>query len=281
MGTNFITPIECIDGLYVKREDLFKPFSFSNANGSKLRQCILLVEKNIDIARNGIITGTSVVSPQSLICASVAKSKGIPCTIMLGGTNDKCIPKKKYLMHAKELGANIVVGSKLGFTSVLQARAREFANEHKLFNIKYGFDLIENVDVFFESIALQVKNIPSIDNLVVTCGSAITLIGILYGIALYNKDVKNVFAYAIAPNRIEKIQKYRDLIFMQKGVLLPLDKLRYVDYFKQVGYNYNKSVYEKIGDIELHPKYEAKTFHWLKQKQLDGKTLFWIVGSDI
>ena len=282
MDTRYITPVEYINGIYVKREDLFKPYPFSNVNGSKLRQCILLIEKNIDKAKNGIISGTSVVSPQSAICASVAKSLNIPCTIMFGGTNENSLKKKPYPVIAKQCGANIVIGSKLGYTTVLQSKATEFAKEHDLFQVKYGFDLMNNLDVFFGSVAEQVKNIPEVENLVITVGSAITLVGVLYGMAIYNKNIKNVYAYAIAPNRINKIQKYKDLIFLEKGVILPIERVKYIDYFAKVGYNYNKSMNEKIGDIVLHPRYEAKTYNWLKSTNLiNGSTLFWIVGGDI
>lgn len=282
MDTKFITPVQYINGIFVKREDLFKPYSFSNANGSKLRQCILLVENNIDKAKNGIITGTSVVSPQSVICASVAKGLNIPCHIMFGGTNKEALKKKEYPMIANDLGANIIIGSKLGYTSVLQAKATEYAKENNLFQVKYGFDLMGNIDAFIESVAFQVQNVPNVDNLVITVGSAITLIGVLYGMAIYNKtSIKNVYAYAIAPNRMDKIHKYRDLIYLEQKVTLPINKVRYIDYFAKVGYNYNKSMNEKIGDVVLHPKYEAKTYNWLKQTKLEGETLFWIVGGDI
>lgn len=281
MDTKYITPVEFIDGIYVKREDLFKPFDFSNVNGSKLRQCMLLIEKNIDKAKNGVITGTSVVSPQSAICASVARNLGIPCTVMFGATNENSLSKKPYPMIAKQVGANIVIGSKLGFTSALQARATEYAEKHNLFQIKYGMDLIENLDVFIESVALQVQNVPEVDNMVITCGSGITLIGVLYGMAMFNKNIKNVYAYGIAPNRMEKLNTYKDLIYEKQGVMLPVEKVIYIDYFAEVGYNYNKSVNEKIGDVVLHPKYEAKTYKWLKTANLEGTTLFWIVGGDL
>ena len=39
-----LTPVQCIRGLYLKREDLFAPFSYSQVNGGKLRQCLMLVE---------------------------------------------------------------------------------------------------------------------------------------------------------------------------------------------------------------------------------------------
>ena len=53
-----LTPINELGGWLFKREDLFQPFPFCKANGSKLRQSIILTEKNIETARNGLITGT-------------------------------------------------------------------------------------------------------------------------------------------------------------------------------------------------------------------------------
>jgi len=60
-----LTPVEKRGDYYFKRDDLYQPFDFSRVNGSKLRQCQLLIKKNIDIAKNGVITGTSVLSPQA------------------------------------------------------------------------------------------------------------------------------------------------------------------------------------------------------------------------
>nr|DAR55323.1 MAG TPA: hypothetical protein [Caudoviricetes sp.] len=42
-----LTPISELGGWLFKREDLFLPFPFCKANGSKLRQSIILTEKNI------------------------------------------------------------------------------------------------------------------------------------------------------------------------------------------------------------------------------------------
>lgn len=47
-----LTPINELGGWLFKREDLFQPFPFCKANGSKLRQSIILTEKNIETARN-------------------------------------------------------------------------------------------------------------------------------------------------------------------------------------------------------------------------------------
>ena len=42
-----LTPVEGIGSYLFKREDLYKPFDFSPVNGSKLRQCEILLEKQI------------------------------------------------------------------------------------------------------------------------------------------------------------------------------------------------------------------------------------------
>ena len=44
MDLNILTPIEKIGDLYFKRDDLFRPFN-NNINGSKLRQCLAILEK--------------------------------------------------------------------------------------------------------------------------------------------------------------------------------------------------------------------------------------------
>lgn len=91
-----LTPINELGGWLFKREDLFQPFPFCKANGSKLRQSIILTEKNIETARNGLITGTSIVSPQGVICAATARYLKVPCKIIYGGTTIERIKNEKY-----------------------------------------------------------------------------------------------------------------------------------------------------------------------------------------
>ena len=86
-----LTPVEKIGCFFFKREDKFEPFPFSRVNGSKLRQCIMLLEKNKEQARKGIITATSILSPQAVITSAAAKNIGVDCTIMYGGTTAKKI----------------------------------------------------------------------------------------------------------------------------------------------------------------------------------------------
>lgn len=275
-----LTPVEKRGDFLFKRDDLYIPFDFSPVNGSKLRQCLLLMKSHLGKV-DGVITGTSIKSPQAPIVASVAKNLNLPCTILYGGTTKDKLKENPYANICDAMGAKIEIASKFGYTTVLNKIAQEFANNKKWLNIRYGFDLINNLDVFIDSVANQVKNIPNVDNLVITVGSSITIIGVLYGILKYNKDVKRVYAIGVAPNRLPKIEKYVNEIYLYTGDLLPLNLINYVDCFAEVkGFKYDNIFSESYFGIDFHPRYEAKTFRWLKEQELKGTTLMWITGSD-
>lgn len=276
-----LTPVEKRGEYYFKREDLYIPFDFSPANGSKLRQCQLLVEKNID-NHNGLITGTSIYSPQAVIVASVAKDIKKPCKIYYGGTNKDKLSQNKYAVLCCQLGADVDVVSKMAYTSVLNNKAQLFANESGFYNVRYGFDLIDNLDVFIHSTAWQVGNLPDdISKIIITVGSSITLIGVLYGIAIHNKEIQEVYAIGVAPNRIGQIERYAHEIYFETGVLLPIDRIKYIDAFNMYkGFKYENTKNEEYCGIKFHPRYEAKTFSWLKEQNLGEGTLMWITGND-
>lgn len=71
------------------------------------------------------------------------------------------------------------------------------------------------------------------------------------------------------------------MIYFEYGVSLPTNKVKYVDAFKNVkGYKYENTMKEDYCGITFHPRYEAKTFHWLRQNTMDD-CLFWITGADM
>ena len=266
-----ITPVEQIDNLFLKRDDKFKPFPFSNINGSKLRQCILLFEKEMEKAKSGVIVPTSVLSPQAAIVASVAKHFAISCEVYYGGTSFENLEKMIYPSEAKKCGATLKIVSKSGRQSVLNHAAKQ-SNK---FIIQYGIDLLENKDVLVDSVSRQTENLPNdIDNLIIPCGSAISTLGILLGIKQFNKNVKNIYCIGIAPNRESKIKMYLDSF----GENIKDFNLKYIDLFSE-GISYEKQFKETVGNVILHPRYEAKAFRWYKTANLKGKTLFWIVGG--
>lgn len=282
-----LTPVMSAGGVLFKRDDLFRPFPFSKMNGSKLRQCMMLCHKNAKSAARCLITGTSILSPQGAIVAATARHLGVPCYIYYGGTTPENIIKQKYPLHAAQLGAHVIIGSQCGRTNVLNAMAQRKAEETGGFVIRYGFDLRNNLDCFVESVAQQVQNIPdNLRDLVIVVGSSITLIGVLYGIALYGKNIENIWGVGCAPNRLEKIKDYASMIEDELKIALPLDRLHYIDAFNTIkGYKYENEYHDiQFNDIKFHPRYEAKAFLWMSrylQPPRDEKTLFWINGSDI
>lgn len=279
-----ITPIELVDGLYLKRDDKFKPFDNIGVNGTKLRQCAYLLLKNKDKLKNGVITCCSVYSPQGIIVTVLCKYLNIKSTVFYGGTTEERLDILPIPKMIKEIGGNIEIVSKMGRLTVLNSKARKRSKETGEFIVEHGMDLMDNIDCFLESVAKQAENVPdNLDNLVVTCGSAISTTGILYGLKLFNKKVKNIILVGVAPNRISRIND--NLKELQNKLNIKLDdvKFKYVDLFNTKGFRYEKRVFAQHGDVKLHPNYEAKTYNWLKENvdYRNEKTCLWIIGGDV
>ena len=285
LGLETITPVDFIDGLYIKREDLFKPFSNSTVNGTKLRQCAYLLIKNLDKLENGVLSCCSVHSPQGIIVTELCKYLGINSTIFYGGTTQErlhILPIPKMIL---ETGGNIEIVTKMGRLSVLNSIARKRQAETNEFIVEHGIDLMNNIDCFLGSVANQVQNLPDdLDNLIITCGSAISTTGILYGLRLFNKSVKNIILVGVAPNREKRIADNLKELSATLNINLDGFNIKYIDLFNtQKGFRYEKREKASFGDITFHPNYEAKTFNWFKDKidYKNKKTCFWVVGADV
>lgn len=267
---NELTPVEYREGIWLKREDLFQPFGIDTVNGGKLRQCYFLIE-DIKKKYNKVISCCSIYSPQAPITASVAKYFGLKCEIYYGGTTPERVLKYRMPYISKQYGAQITIASKSGIHSILYNKAKSKAIENHWFVVDYGFNLTDKRDLLLNAVSKQVQNIPDeLDNLVITCGSGITTSGVLIGLKQYNKKVKNIYLVCTAPDRTELIKKNVGNI--------PFAVHR-IDLFHQKGFKYENGLTEYIEGIKLHPNYEAKSFNWIKQANLNGKTLLWIVGS--
>lgn len=282
LGMEDITPVHKVEGLYLKRDDLYTPFGEGKANGSKLRQCAWLVVNNLDKAKKGIITATSIHSPQGALVAELCNSINLPCTIYYGATNEERLKVLDMPRIAKKANANLEIVSKLGRHAVLYSKARKRAEETGEFVVEYGMDLKDNLDVFIESVANQVQNIPDeLDNLVITCGSGISTTGILYGLKMFNKNVKKIYLVGVAPNREKKIYKNLEMLEEHYGIELSDIEFEYIDLFNTKGFRYEKQEKGEHFGVNFHPNYEAKTYNWLKGN-IDynkEKTMLWVVGN--
>lgn len=268
-----LTPVEFVEGIYLKRDDLYKPFGDNTVNGGKLRQCYKLI-KSIKDKYAGVITCSSIYSPQSPITAAVAKHFGLKCVIAYGGTTKYNLKRYRMPTICKNYGADIRIISKSGIHQILYRKAQTIAKKENLFIVDYGFNISKHHELLLSAISRQVENIPDdLDNLVITCGSGITTIGIMIGLNIYNKKPGNIYLVCTAPDRSQLIND----TLKKYGYSA---KYKRIDLFHQKGFRYEKGLTQYIGDIKLHPNYEAKSYHWIKNNlPKDEKTLLWVVGS--
>ena len=275
-----LTPVENIEGLWLKRDDKFTPFGLHTVNGGKLRQCFALVDAIKD-NYEGILSFCSIYSPQAPITSAVAKYFGLKCKIFYGGTSRENIKDNEMVKIAQEYGAEINIVAKTGRHTVLRKIAQEYAQKHNYFVIEYGFNIIEYPDLLLEAVSNQVENIPDkLDNLIITCGSGITTTGILLGLKRFNKEVKQIHLVNTAPDRRKKIKEN----LSNYGIDSEKEfNIITHDLFNRKGFVYEKGIKVIWKGIRFHPNYEAKAFSWLYYNSginlKDNKTLFWIVGA--
>jgi len=275
MNNAALTPIQRINGLTLKRDDLYQPFGAGEVNGGKLRQCMMLAESIQGQGYKGLISCCSIHSPQAPITAAVAQHFGMSCQILYGGTSKDTVKALPMPRLAAWYGARITIAAKSGRHAVLYAKAREIAEREGYFVVLYGINLTGHADVLLGAVSQQVQNIPDgIENLIITCGSGITAAGILLGLSIYSIPVKTIHLVATAPDRRQLIHS----ILSEHGADREFE---YHDLFHTKGFSYEKPYSFTWGGIRLHPNYEAKTMAWFSRSGIDReKTLFWITGAE-
>jgi 1-aminocyclopropane-1-carboxylate deaminase/D-cysteine desulfhydrase-like pyridoxal-dependent ACC family enzyme len=234
MNEYSLTPVQEVDGLHIKRDDLYAPFGPGEVNGGKLRQCVMLVN-SVKKDYKSLLTYCSIHSPQAPITAAVARANGMPCRIVYGGTTRESVAALPMPRLAMKYGASIVLAARSGRHSILHARAKELAAQKNSFIVQYGINIIGYGDTLLTAVAAQTENLPDdIENLVMTCGSGITATGVMIGLHRYGKRVKRMHLVATAPDRRgfihETLKKYgADREF------------EYHDLFHSPGFVYEKS----------------------------------------
>ena len=273
---HYLTPVQQVDGMYFKREDLYTPFGTGEVNGGKLRQCMLLVNK-IHKDYEGVVTCCSIHSPQAPITAATARAFGMKCTVLYGGTKPETLRALPMPRLSMKYGAEVKIAARSGRSNILYYIAKNLkrVKEHRDYIILYGINLQEHEDILLGAVAAQTRNLPDeIENLVLTCGSGITAIGVIAGLKQYGKKVKRVHLVATAPDR----QKLIHGTLQKYGADREIE---YHDLFHTRGFSYEQPFRSVWGGIRLHPNYEAKTMAWFAKSGLRPKdTLFWITGAE-
>lgn len=283
-----LTPVELHNGVYYKRDDLFAPYSDTPINGGKARQCIALVENNLEYIRrdcnNTIATASSIESPQGLITARVAREYGLKSILAVGGgiEADKLVARHSLLKATKEAGCEIRAVNKLGYTSVLYSKLLEMQKLEKFFIALFYTNLDKNFDSIISTTTKQTYNLPldKINTIVVPVGGALMYSGILIGLIEQgwlkqkgNRCIGIQIANTGRKDTIDGILSKR--FFMQRySYELLLDPT----------YAYTKHVKLNIPntDISLDPIYESKAYEYAIKNGIlknDGTCLYWIVGN--
>lgn len=307
-----LTPVEQGEsGLLYKREDYFAPLGYGGVNGSKLRQLIWLMKHMND--GNGVVTGCSVLSPQSSMTAVVGRHFGVPVTVILGATRYESAVRHENVKIAVRAGAQLEF-IKVAYNPALQRAVYVHALDHNKHIIPYGITTgakaePEWIAAFHYVAAPQVISIPSqAHTLVIPFGSANSATGILAGLAHYGPGaLSRVVLVGIGPDRlpwlwkrleiIESVTdlKIRELFTVRHSVPgLRNSAVRGSGPILLEHYDLHGSGYVRYADrrpwrqdgIDFHPTYEGKVMQWLDNvrphwhKPADGTELFWIIGSE-
>ena len=284
-----ITPIELYDNIYYKRDDYFKPFGDYHVNGGKVRQALIMFEKYIDDIKskhnNGVITAGSVHSPQSANIAKVAKFHEVKCITCVGGTKPENLDKHHMMRLTKHYGCEIKIVAGHGMSNVIHARMRELAKDNGYMVIEQGELLEKNPSEMFYATADQVENIPDeLDNLVVSTGVGIQLMGILLGLKKFNKKVKRIHSICVGPTREKHMKRYEnELLKTHDGMVWDRPESLNLNEFTMLSHKspYGKGHDYMVNDSYIDDIYEGKAYQWMLDNvdTKNEKTLFWCVGK--
>jgi 1-aminocyclopropane-1-carboxylate deaminase/D-cysteine desulfhydrase-like pyridoxal-dependent ACC family enzyme len=273
---NELTPIEEYDGVFFKRDDLFRPFNGEALNGGKLRQAINLIAYNLDKIRHDykgkVATMGGVDSPQGLIVTRVANYYDLKSIVFYGNIGD-AIKENQFIRHTRFFGGEVESILGIAFDNRLLPEVKklqDYDTGNNFFLIKFGI----NIEVYpygVDCIADQVQNLPDdIENLVIPAGSGITAGSILKGIKKYNKHIPKIHIVHVSDrDREDKIKEIAGDDILYK-------------YDTDKKYPFHTKVDMSITDnFKLDHIYEAKIYKWMLRKvdYKKEKTVFWVVGN--
>ena len=279
------TPVENHQGVWFKREDKFAPLGYGGPNGAKLRQLIWIISKNRG-GKTHILSGASVKSPQLSMSTIVGAHFNLPTRLVVGATKPETILRHTNPHIAAGFGATFEYIN-VAYNPNLQRKVENLTRPDSLV-VEYGITLdqtkheAEQVLGFHDIGARQTTNIPDeVETVIVPAGSCNSLGSILLGLSRNPKNVKKLRTIGIGPNKMSWLRDRMEYIGMDTSSL-PFEWEHYSLHDNNI-FGYQDSVQESFDDIKFHPTYEAKCIRHLKNKgwiEPDGKTLFWIIGSE-
>lgn len=294
---NDITPVDefynvgPFKKMYFKRDDLFLPYDGLTRylGGGKTRQTITLFEHLKDELKkyDGVITYSSVGSPQAVIVVKGAIDAGYKAAISFGvnDTIENVVKNHKPIRACKELGAELYNVAKIGYNNVLLAKTEEIAKKHNYYIIHFGINIDNAAHALTDTIANQVQNIPDkLDFLIIPVGSGIQTAAILYGIKKFKKEVGKVIGIQISGyDRSKTIGK---LLTSLECEDVPYEQIidKTYPYSTHIEYPIRHTDFRK--NINLNVVYESKAMDYVVKHReeleikRDSEILYWVVGEN-
>ena len=251
-GLDELTPIEEINGVLFKRDDLF---TIAGVYGGKARSAWNFIKKAQEEGEViGLCTAGHRESPQVNIAAHIGKLLGIP--VHAHSPTGKLSPE---LLEAQEFGAQIFQ-HKMGYGTVIRKRAKDDAAKMGYLLLPFGMEhpgILKEIDY-------QMDNLPwgKFNRLVTISGSGMTAAGILGGMIIRNKQDFPVLIVAVGANRVPMLNR-----FLPDWETCNVEIVQSKRQYNQKG----KDVY--FGDLKLDSTYESKYIPYLREGDCA-----WVVG---
>lgn len=245
------TPVEKVDGVFVKRDD---NFVIAGIAGGKVRACWALATRGTAPPALGLITASARRSPQAQIVARLAQRLGIParCHMPEGESTDEMLD---VVAHG-----GTIVQHRAGYNNVLIARA--MADAATLPGWRYiPFGMESRVAVGCTSD--QVDNIPDgVRRIIIPVGSGMSAAGVLRGLVQRGRRLP-VLGVRVGADPTKRLWRFGP--FGWPELLTLVDVTGRIPYHTQVE--------ASIGGIHLDPIYEAKCLEYVTRGDL-----LWVVG---
>lgn len=265
-----LDPIGEFEGYSIKQGD---NFSLGLLRGSKVRQCLAIVQNNLESIRkfhNGtIITGNGLGNVTGAIVAAVGQYFGLETLCVYPKYKDDKVDYDRINASLSQRYGAKVYGVGNPQPSGVGKDVKVLVEQTGAYEIKFGMV----GDMAMQPVIYQVQNIPDyVKEITIIGGSGLSALSILRGLVKYNKtNVRQVNVIPLAP-------------FFGQNKIKWYDPLPESEKFKGVlnivpsAYPYRKKLKYK-GDIAFDLTYESKAWDWLVQNREPSKEqLFWVVG---
>ncbi len=275
-----LLPVQQInDRLWVKRDDLHRPFANSPLNGAKTYQCLALLAGCLDEIKTRyegtVFSENYLNSPQGPIVARVAQELGLRCIIPIGcGSLDSALANHQAARLICEYGGELDVLCKMPAGPVLKSKAlRKYGGRY--FHVAFGMNALDSrlSSLVVGPVARQVEAFRGLPTetmtLVVPSGSCIVFAGLLLGLGRTGIRFKRVISLQTAGyDRTKQIE-----------ALIGDEPVPPWEHIVDTTYTYQKLLRRGVSNIEFDSQYEAKAWDWVQREVPTDPLMFYIVGN--